>query len=54
MLPQRVYLAPQGEPLEFEVKGDPRSAGGNPRSAGGNYVEIALPPVGAHSVVVIE
>jgi hypothetical protein len=47
MLPRRVYLAPQGEPLEFEVKGDPRSAGGG-------YVEIALPPVGAHSVVVIE
>jgi len=40
MLPGRVYLAPQGEPLEFEVKWD--------------YVEITLPPVGAHSVVVVE
>jgi Beta-galactosidase trimerisation domain len=47
MLPKRVYLAPQGEPLEFEVKGDPLSSEGD-------YVEINLPPVGAHSVVVIE
>jgi hypothetical protein len=47
MLPKRVYLAPQGEPLEFEVKGDPRSSEGD-------YVEITLPPVGAHSVAVIE
>jgi hypothetical protein len=36
----RVYLAPGGEPLDFEeVDG---------------YARIALPPVGAHAVIVVE
>jgi hypothetical protein len=35
-----VYLAPGGQPLDFEeVDG---------------YARIALPPVGAHTVVVVE
>jgi hypothetical protein len=36
----RVYLAPEGEPLDFEVVG--------------GYARITLPPVGAHAVVVLE
>jgi len=40
MAPTRVYLAPEGTPLEFKVDQ--------------GYVEIALPPCGAHAVVVIE
>ena len=35
-----VYLAPEGEPLDFEVVD--------------GYTRIALPPVGAHAVVVLE
>ena len=36
----RGYLAPEGEPLDFEVVD--------------GYARIALPPVGAHAVVVLE
>ena len=38
--PQRAYLAPDGEPVAFSV--------------GAEYVEIVLPPIGAHTVVVLE
>ncbi len=38
--PQRVYLAPDMEPLEFSVED--------------GYVKINLPPIGAHTVVVLE
>jgi hypothetical protein len=37
---ERVYLAPGGEPLDFEVVDD--------------YVRIGLPPVGAHAAIVLE
>ena len=37
---ERVYLAPDGEKLDFDVEGD--------------YVRVDLPPVGAHAVVVLE
>ncbi len=40
MAPARVYLAPEGTALEFKVRE--------------GYVEIDLPPCGAHTVVVIE
>jgi hypothetical protein len=36
----RVFLAPEGEPLDFEVVD--------------GYARIALPPVGTHAVVVLE
>jgi hypothetical protein len=36
----RVYLAPQNEPLDFDVID--------------GYARIALPPVGAHTVIVVE
>jgi hypothetical protein len=36
----RVYLAPQNEPLDFDVVD--------------GYARIALPPVGAHTVIVVE
>lgn len=36
----RAYLAPDGEPVAFSV--------------GAEYVEIVLPPIGAHTVVVLE
>lgn len=39
-LPQRVYLAPDMQPLSFAQDGD--------------YVQIDLPPVGTHTVIVIE
>jgi hypothetical protein len=38
--PERVYLAPDRQPLSFVQEGD--------------YVKIDLPPVGAHTVVVLE
>jgi hypothetical protein len=37
---ERVYLAPVGEKLDFDVEGD--------------YVRVDLPPVGAHTVMVLE
>lgn len=37
---ERVYLAAQGEPLDFSPEGD--------------YTSIDLPPIGAHAVVVLE
>jgi hypothetical protein len=37
---ERVYLAPGGETLDFEVVD--------------GYTRIALPPVGAHTVIVLE
>ncbi|HEX2740367.1 MAG TPA: beta-galactosidase trimerization domain-containing protein, partial [Rubrobacter sp.] len=37
---ERVYLAPGGEPLDFDVVDD--------------YVLIGLPPVGSHAVIVLE
>jgi hypothetical protein len=40
LTPSKVYLAPQGQALDYAIKD--------------GYVEIALPPVGAHAVVVIE
>jgi hypothetical protein len=40
LTPSRVYLAPQGQALDYQLKD--------------GYVEIDLPPVGAHAVVVIE
>jgi hypothetical protein len=36
----RVYLAPEDEPLDFEVVD--------------GYTRIALPPVAAHAVIVVE
>lgn len=36
----KVYLAPGGEPLDFELVD--------------GYARIALPPVGAHAVIVLE
>jgi hypothetical protein len=39
-LPQRVYLAPDGLALAHRIDGD--------------YLQVDLPPVGAHAVVVIE
>jgi hypothetical protein len=36
----RVYLAPGGEPLDFDVVD--------------SYVRVALPPVGTHTTVVLE
>ncbi len=38
--PHRVYLAPQGTPLEFSTRD--------------GYLQVALPPLGIHSVVVVE
>jgi hypothetical protein len=38
--PQRVYLAPTGEPVEFAYEN--------------GLVQVALPPVGAHTLVVLE
>jgi len=38
--PTRVYLAPGGAVLDFELKD--------------GYIQFALPPVGAHTVVVLE
>ncbi|MGD0003308.1 MAG: hypothetical protein ABSE06_03655 [Anaerolineaceae bacterium] len=40
MTPTKVYLAPENRPLEFKVNQ--------------GYIEISLPPTGAHCVVVIE
>lgn len=40
MAPTKVYLAPENRPLEFKVNH--------------GYLEISLPPTGAHCVVVIE
>jgi hypothetical protein len=40
MVPGRIYLAPGGEPLAFDVVD--------------GYARIALPPVDAHAVVVLE
>jgi hypothetical protein len=37
---ERVYLAPENEPLDFDLVD--------------GYTRIALPPVGAHAVVVLE
>jgi hypothetical protein len=39
-LPQRVYLAPEEKELKFTVEGD--------------YLKVELPPLGVHTVVVIE
>ncbi|HTK11670.1 MAG TPA: alpha-amylase family protein [Ktedonobacteraceae bacterium] len=38
--PQQVYLAPDRQPLDFQREGD--------------YIRIDLPPVGAHTVLVLE
>jgi hypothetical protein len=38
--PQRVYLAPDGAALDYTLEGD--------------YIQINLPPIGAHTVVVVE
>ena len=37
---EKVYLAPEGDPLDFEVVD--------------GYARIALPPVGAHAVIIVE
>jgi hypothetical protein len=37
---ERVYLAPENEPLDFDLAD--------------GYARIALPPIGAHAVVVLE
>ncbi len=37
---ERVYLAPNGQKLDFDVEG--------------GYVRVAAPPVGAHTVIVLE
>lgn len=36
----RVYLAPEGEPLDFDVVD--------------GYARITLPPLGAHAVIILE
>lgn len=38
--PSRAYLAPERQELSFKIEG--------------NYVRVALPPIGAHSVLVLE
>jgi hypothetical protein len=39
-VPKRVYLAPEGETLRYQMQG--------------KYIQVELPPVGTHRVMVIE